>query len=45
VVRDEANNTPFIELPLEKHVQYSLAGVAAYQGVTWDEEVRGQAAE
>ena len=45
VVRDEAKNTPFIELPLEKHVHYSLAGVAAYQGVTWDEEVRGQAAE
>jgi 5,5'-dehydrodivanillate O-demethylase len=29
VIRDPAKNTPFIELPIEKHVGYSLAGAAA----------------
>ena len=45
VVRDEAKNTPFIELPMEKHVNYSLAGVSAYKDVVWDEEVSDKAAE
>ena len=44
-MRDEAKNTPFIELPMEKHVNYSLAGVSAYKDVVWDEEVSDKAAE
>ena len=29
VIRDPAKNTPFIELPVERELNYSLAGVAA----------------
>ena len=36
VVRDPAVNTPFIKLPIETHVGYSLAGVEAAPGEKWE---------
>jgi 5,5'-dehydrodivanillate O-demethylase len=48
VVRDEAQNTPFIKLPIESDVGYSLAGVSSAQGVNWDDDASraaGEAAE
>ena len=44
-VRDPAKNTPFIELPLEKHLGYSLSGVKAAPGYDWDEPAPKEAAE
>jgi 5,5'-dehydrodivanillate O-demethylase len=37
VVRDPAVNTPFIKLPIETHVGYSLAGVEAAPGEKWED--------
>jgi hypothetical protein len=45
VVRDPAKNTPFIELPMEKHVDYTLAGVSATPDRSWDNPVPKEAAE
>ncbi len=36
VVRDPAENTPFIPLPVETHVDYDLQGVDAAPGERWD---------
>jgi 5,5'-dehydrodivanillate O-demethylase len=45
VVRDPAKNTPFIELPMEKRVDYTLAGVSATPDRSWDNPVPKEAAE
>lgn len=45
VVRDPAKNEPYIALPMEKHVGYSLAGVKAAPDRDWDAMVPKEAAE
>ena len=45
VVRDPAKNTPYIALPLENHLGYSLSGVKAAPGYDWDEPAPKEAAE
>jgi 5,5'-dehydrodivanillate O-demethylase len=45
VVRDPAKNTPFIKLPMEEHVDYSLAGVAAAPNMDWEKGLHSEAAE
>jgi 5,5'-dehydrodivanillate O-demethylase oxygenase subunit len=45
VVRDPAKNESYIELPMEKHVGYSLAGVRAAPDRDWDAMVPKEAAE
>lgn len=45
VVRDPAKNTPWIELPVEKHLGYSIAGAAATTSYEFpDREVVGAGA-
>jgi 5,5'-dehydrodivanillate O-demethylase len=45
VVRDPAKNDPWIELPMEKHVGYTLTGVKAAPDFDWDAMVPKEAAE
>jgi 5,5'-dehydrodivanillate O-demethylase len=45
VVRDPAKNTPWIELPMEKHVGYTLAGVKAAPDFDWDAMVPTETAK
>jgi 5,5'-dehydrodivanillate O-demethylase len=44
VVRDEAKNTPFIALPVERHVEYALTGVAVCPDVVWEEAIPDEVA-
>ncbi len=37
VVRDPAKNTPWIELPVERHLGYALTGVAASTSYSFPE--------